>query len=291
MANCLCTVITALRQFKALEAQLAEQSKVNAAQATKNLFAAATSGDLASVQTAIQSGANVNAPQQGGYTAIHAACRNGFLQIVQLLLQQGADPKMDTEFNKDARQIAEKQGHTTIVQLLAPLCPEKEPKDKSGTNDDDLSEIIRQAIAQAEVEVAKEDAEEGGQKDGMFNFSALDDKLANTIGGLVGADDDDDQVPVVKKAVKKVGAGHEEMICIPAGKGKLGLSLGIAAENTVFVKGLNKGASGEVLRAQSAGLMPGDVVLTVNGLAVFPTTVADQLAKAKFPLVIAVTRK
>ena len=198
-----------------------------------------------------------------------------------MLLQHNADPTMDTEFNKDARQIAEKHGHTAIVKLLEPLCPEKEPKDDSGLGDDAIAEIIRKAIAEAEVEVAREDAEEeanggGKQGSGMFNFAALDEKLANTVGGLVSGDmdsDEDDSQPSATTHKQKAAAApmkptptkaaipapapasasaaaaaatavSETMVCIPAGEGKLGLSLGVKGDfsnGSVFVKGLNSG--------------------------------------------------
>ena len=112
--------VALLRQFKALELQLA-------AQATKDLFAAAVKGDLAAgecrascalylmifpilAQAAIGKGASVSAQSEGGYTALHAACRNGHIEVVRLLLASDADPTIDTDFNKDARQVAEKQG-------------------------------------------------------------------------------------------------------------------------------------------------------------------------------------
>lgn len=52
----------------------------------------------------IESGANVNAKQQDGFTPLHGAAQNGDARIVELLLQHGAD--VNARVDKRASQFA-----------------------------------------------------------------------------------------------------------------------------------------------------------------------------------------
>jgi ankyrin repeat protein len=56
------------------------------------IHAAVASRSLEVVKTVIDAGADVNARQQGGFTALHEAVHNGSHEIEALLLACGADP-------------------------------------------------------------------------------------------------------------------------------------------------------------------------------------------------------
>ncbi len=66
----------------------------------------------------IEHGADVNAIQQGGFTALHAAAQQGNLELVKLLVDSGADPSMKTEAGKEASDIGRESGHEEIIPPL-----------------------------------------------------------------------------------------------------------------------------------------------------------------------------
>ena len=65
--------------------------------------------------------ADVNARQEGGWTAIHAAAQNGDRELMELLLAHGADPKHRADNNQSAIDLALLKGHQEIVELLEEL--------------------------------------------------------------------------------------------------------------------------------------------------------------------------
>ena len=56
------------------------------------LLDAAAAGDLAALNAAIKSGADVEARSESGETALHLASGRGDLEVVRALLNAGADP-------------------------------------------------------------------------------------------------------------------------------------------------------------------------------------------------------
>jgi ankyrin repeat protein len=63
---------------------------------------AAASGNNEVVKLVLAAGANPNAQQQGGYTALHAAAMRKNLEMVRALLDAGADPAIATNDGKRA---------------------------------------------------------------------------------------------------------------------------------------------------------------------------------------------
>ncbi|MBF8270647.1 MAG: hypothetical protein HW386_2356, partial [Gammaproteobacteria bacterium] len=51
-------------------------------------------------------GADVNAKQQGGWTALQAAAKHGSMELVELLLQHGADPNQPADDGQTALSMA-----------------------------------------------------------------------------------------------------------------------------------------------------------------------------------------
>jgi hypothetical protein len=85
-------------QHAALQRLLAAGAGVQINEPSRNpmrvatIHAAVASRSLEVVETVIAAGADVNARQQGGFTALHAAVHNGSHDIEALLLAHGADP-------------------------------------------------------------------------------------------------------------------------------------------------------------------------------------------------------
>lgn len=67
----------------------------------------------------LERGADVNATQQGGFTALHSAAFNGSQDLVRLLLEHGADATLQTADTQTAQDLAREKGHTQIAELLA----------------------------------------------------------------------------------------------------------------------------------------------------------------------------
>lgn len=63
-------------------------------------------------------GADVDARQQGGYTALHAVARRGAGTLVELLLGAGADPALRTDQGQDAADLAAEAGHILLAERL-----------------------------------------------------------------------------------------------------------------------------------------------------------------------------
>jgi ankyrin repeat protein len=98
-------------------------ANVNAA--ARNAFrvapvhAVAAVRDAAIMQLLIDHGADVNARQQMGYTALHTAAQHGDDVMLDLLLAAGADPRAAGDDGKTPADLAAAQGHTAIVERLS----------------------------------------------------------------------------------------------------------------------------------------------------------------------------
>ncbi len=98
-------------------------ANVNAA--ARNAFrvapvhAAAAVRDASVMKLLIDHGADVNARQQMGYTALHTAAQHGDDVMLELLLASGADSRATGDDGKTPADLAAAQGHTAIVELLS----------------------------------------------------------------------------------------------------------------------------------------------------------------------------
>jgi len=80
---------------------------------------AASRGDLAAVQTLVRQGADVNAAQGDGMTALHWAALNGDAKIADVLLNAGAITEATTRIGKyTPLHLASSRGHGAIVARL-----------------------------------------------------------------------------------------------------------------------------------------------------------------------------
>lgn len=67
---------------------------------------AAASNNAEVVKMLLREGANPDAQQNGGFTALHAAAQHNNAEMVQALLDAGADPSIHTDDGKTAAEMA-----------------------------------------------------------------------------------------------------------------------------------------------------------------------------------------
>jgi uncharacterized protein len=86
------------------------------------LHSAAAAGDQSGAvqicEQLLSAGADVNARQHGGYTALHSAAQNGNEALARLLIGSGADRQAVTEQGKSAADFAREAGHHGLGALL-----------------------------------------------------------------------------------------------------------------------------------------------------------------------------
>lgn len=63
-------------------------------------------------------GADANAAQHGGYTALHSAAQHGSIELIDLLLDHGADPDAAAEDGRRAVDFAREKGHDAAAEHL-----------------------------------------------------------------------------------------------------------------------------------------------------------------------------
>jgi ankyrin repeat protein len=80
--------------------------------------AAAAGRSRESVRILIEHGADVNAQQEGGWTALHAASQNGDVEMVRLLIAGGAHVHARAGNNQNALDLALTKGHQAVVDIL-----------------------------------------------------------------------------------------------------------------------------------------------------------------------------
>jgi uncharacterized protein len=88
------------------------------------LHSAAAANDpdarLAACLDLLDAGADPNAVQQGGFTALHAAAQHGDELLARLLVDRGADLTRLTEDGRTAATLAVEHGHLALAALLTP---------------------------------------------------------------------------------------------------------------------------------------------------------------------------
>lgn len=82
------------------------------------IHAAAAGGGLALVQALVEAGADPEARQRGGFSALHAAAQNGDEPMTAYLLDLGVDPAGRTETGKTALDFARTAGNEALALLL-----------------------------------------------------------------------------------------------------------------------------------------------------------------------------
>jgi ankyrin repeat protein len=85
---------------------------------TKEWRAATASGDIAAIATLLGAGADIDARDEHGQTALLNAARDGRTQVVQLLMAHGADPNHRAKYGLTPLMLAVIRGHDDVVRLL-----------------------------------------------------------------------------------------------------------------------------------------------------------------------------
>lgn len=73
---------------------------------------------IAGARLLVQAGADVNARQHGGYTALHAAAQHGAIDVIDLLLDAGADLDPTADDGRRAVDFARERGHAAAADHL-----------------------------------------------------------------------------------------------------------------------------------------------------------------------------
>jgi ankyrin repeat protein len=76
-------------------------------------------GDSEAVRGLLRSGADVNARDRYGQTALMLAAHHGHREIVEILIGRGADLNVTAKYNFSALMLAVVAGHAPIARLLA----------------------------------------------------------------------------------------------------------------------------------------------------------------------------
>ena len=75
-------------------------------------------GEIEALERLLDSGADINAKDQHGQTALMIAARNGQGRVVQFLVGQGADLDQTAKYHLSALMLAVIGGHLDIVRML-----------------------------------------------------------------------------------------------------------------------------------------------------------------------------
>ena len=84
----------------------------------KVFFRSVRIGDYTEVKRLIEQGADVNAKDYYGATALMAASEIGYAEVAKLLIEEGADVNAQSNHGYTALMNASKYGHTYIAKLL-----------------------------------------------------------------------------------------------------------------------------------------------------------------------------
>ncbi|MFQ6013227.1 MAG: ankyrin repeat domain-containing protein [Thermoplasmata archaeon] len=82
------------------------------------LQAAAAGRQAETVAILLQVGADVDAPSEGGFTALHVAAANGDMEMARMLLEAGATIEMRTMGGKTPLELATESNHEEVVAIL-----------------------------------------------------------------------------------------------------------------------------------------------------------------------------
>jgi ankyrin repeat protein len=86
--------------------------------ASAGLLAAVARGDFEASRAALAQGADVNAVNSSGQTALMLAALRGDDTLVELLLQAGADTRRTDRSGASAADLALRAGHDALAQRL-----------------------------------------------------------------------------------------------------------------------------------------------------------------------------
>ena len=80
---------------------------------------AAVTGDVPALERRLTAGADVNAKDRYGQTALMLAAHRGHLDVVQALLRHGANPDATAKYGLSALMLAIVAGYEAVARALA----------------------------------------------------------------------------------------------------------------------------------------------------------------------------
>jgi hypothetical protein len=86
--------------------------------ASRRLAAAVARADGAEVAALVRQGADPDASDRSGWTALHLAAEKGDAALARLLLDAGADPDLRSRARGTPLDVAEKAGRAEVARLL-----------------------------------------------------------------------------------------------------------------------------------------------------------------------------
>ena len=87
------------------------------------LLEAASKGDQSSLESLLNSGAEINAVDSQKRTSLSLAAANGHKMVVLILLKRGADSSIKDGNGDTALDLALKNGHESVASILKPVTP------------------------------------------------------------------------------------------------------------------------------------------------------------------------
>jgi ankyrin repeat protein len=82
------------------------------------LHSAAAGGHQAAAELLLSYGAQPNARQHGGWTAVHSSAASGDASLTSLLMTHGADPTLKADDGRSAIDLAHEKGHTEVLAVF-----------------------------------------------------------------------------------------------------------------------------------------------------------------------------
>ena len=111
-----------------------------AASATMDIHAAVRTGELQQVETALKSGADVNAPDNWGRTPLIVALQQGKAPVVEMLIARGASVAATDAWGRTPLLVATQLKNTAAIRLLL-----EQKSDVNAANKNDITPLIAAA--------------------------------------------------------------------------------------------------------------------------------------------------
>jgi len=92
--------------------------EIDKVESDRRFIEAAAKGDLEVINFLLVNGADINAVDAKGRTALHFAASSGRVRIVKYLINKGADIKIRDKSGRSAHFYAKKANYTKIADIL-----------------------------------------------------------------------------------------------------------------------------------------------------------------------------